>query len=128
MRNLLMVRYGEIYLKGLNRPYFLRALVSRVKEAARPFGGQVWLHDARVFISDMTDMDACRERVCKVFGVHSVAPAVEIEKDDFGAVCEQASLLMKDVNGTFKVEARRADKHYFLESPQINAKIGEYVL
>ena len=128
MRTLLMVRYGEIYLKGLNRPYFLRALVSRVKEAARPFGGQVWLHDARVFISDMTDMDACRERVCKVFGVHSVAPAVEIEKDDFGAVCEQASLLMKDVNGTFKVEARRADKHYFLESPQINAKIGEYVL
>ena len=128
MRKLLMVRYGEIYLKGLNRPYFLKALVNRVKEAARPFGGQVWLHDARVFISDMSDMDACRERVCKVFGVHSVAPAVEIEKDDFDAVCQQADLLMKDVNGTFKVEARRADKHYFLDSPQINAKIGEYVL
>ena len=47
MRKLLMVRYGEIYLKGLNRPYFLRALVQRVKEAAKPFGGQVWLHDAR---------------------------------------------------------------------------------
>ena len=53
MRKLLMVRYGEIYLKGLNRPYFLRALVSRVREAAKPFGGKVWLHDARVFVSDM---------------------------------------------------------------------------
>jgi len=128
MRKLLMVRYGEIYLKGLNRPYFLRALVSRVKEAARPFGGQVWLHDARVFISGASDIDACRERVCKVFGVHSVAPAIEIEKDDFEAVCQQASELMQGLTGTFKVDARRSDKHYFLESPQINAKIGEYVL
>ena len=128
MRKLLMVRYGEIYLKGLNRPYFLRALVARVKEAAKPFGGKVWLHDARVFISDMDDADACMQRVCKVFGVHSVAPAVEIEKDDFEAICQQANELMKDVNGTFKVEARRSDKHYFLESPQINAQIGEYVL
>ncbi len=128
MRKLLMVRYGEIYLKGLNRPYFLRALVSRVKEAAKPFGGQVWLHDARVFISGASDLDACRERVCKVFGVHSVAPAIEIEKDDFEAVCQQASELMQGLTGTFKVDARRSDKHYFLESPQINARIGEYVL
>ena len=128
MRKLLMVRYGEIYLKGLNRPYFLRALVQRVKEAARPFGGQVWLHDARIFISSASDLDACRERVCRVFGVHSIAPAVEIEKDDFEAVCQQAAELMKELDGTFKVDARRADKHYFLESPQINAKIGEYVL
>ncbi|MBE5782374.1 MAG: tRNA 4-thiouridine(8) synthase ThiI [Clostridiales bacterium] len=128
MRKLLMVRYGEIYLKGLNRPYFLRALVSRVKEAAKPFGGKVWLHDARVFISDVEDMEACMDRVRKVFGVHSVCPAIEMEKDNFEGICEQANLMMKDVNGTFKVDARRADKHYFMDSPQINRKLGEYVL
>ncbi|MBR6185256.1 MAG: tRNA 4-thiouridine(8) synthase ThiI [Clostridia bacterium] len=128
MRKLLMVRYGEIYLKGLNRPYFLRALVARVKEAAKPFGGKVWLHDARVFISDAEDMDGCMQRVAKVFGVHSIAPAVEMEKDDFEGICEQANQLMQGLCGTFKVEARRADKHYFLDSPQINAKVGEYVL
>lgn len=123
-----MVRYGEIYLKGLNRPYFLKALVRRVKEAAKPFGGQVWLHDARVFISDMNDMEGCMQRVSKVFGVHSIAPAIEMEKDDFEGICEQANELMQGLSGTFKVEARRADKHYFLDSPQINAKVGEYVL
>ena len=128
MRQLLMVRYGEIYLKGLNRPYFLRALVQRVKEAARPFGGQVWLHDARVFVSDMRDMEGCMQRIAKVFGVHSIAPALEMEKDDFEGICRQAHELMKGLSGTFKVEARRADKHYFLDSPQINAKVGEYVL
>ena len=128
MRKLLMVRYGEIYLKGLNRPYFLKALVKRVREAAKPFGGQVWLHDARVFVSDMNNPEACMERVSKVFGVHSIAPAIEMEKDDFEGICEQANELMRGLTGTFKVEARRADKHYFLDSPQINAKVGEYVL
>ena len=67
MQNLIMVRYGEIYLKGLNRPYFLRALVSRVRQAAKPFGGKVWLHDARVFVSDMQDVDACMDAVRRVF-------------------------------------------------------------
>ncbi len=128
MRKLLMVRYGEIYLKGLNRPYFLRALVQRVREAAKPFGAQVWLHDARVFLSGMEDMEGCMQRVAKVFGVHSVAPAIEMEKDDFEGICRQADELMQGLSGTFKVEARRADKHYFLDSPQINAKVGEYVL
>jgi len=128
MRKLLMVRYGEIYLKGLNRPYFLRALVNRVKEAARPFGGQVWLHDARVFVSGANDMEGCMQRIAKVFGVHSIAPAVEMDKEDFEGICEQANELMQGLSGTFKVEARRADKHYFLDSPQINAKVGEYVL
>lgn len=128
MRKLLMVRYGEIYLKGLNRPYFLKALVKRVKEAAKPFGGQVWLHDARIFISDAADLDGCMQRVAKVFGVHSIAPAIEMEKDNFEGICEQANELMQGLSGTFKVEARRADKHYFLDSPQINAKVGEYVL
>ena len=66
MRQLILVRYGEIYLKGLNRPYFMRALVSRVKQAVRPFGGRVWLHDARIFISDMNDMDGCMQAVSKV--------------------------------------------------------------
>ena len=128
MRKLLMVRYGEIYLKGLNRPYFLKALVKRVKEAAKPFGGEVWLHDARIFISGAEDLEGCMQRVSKVFGVHSIAPAIEMEKDNFEGICEQANQLMRGLSGTFKVEARRADKHYFLDSPQINARVGEYVL
>ena len=41
MRKLLLVKYGEIYLKGLNRPYFMRALVARVKEAVKGMGGRV---------------------------------------------------------------------------------------
>ena len=128
MQNLIMVPYGEIYLKGLNRPYFLRALVSRVRQAAKPFGGKVWLHDARVFVSDMQDVDACMDAVRRVFGVHSVCPAVAMAKDDFTAICAQAESMMRPLNGTFKVEARRSDKRFPLDSMQINRQMGEYVL
>ena len=128
MRKLLLVKYGEIYLKGLNRPYFMRALVERVRQAVDGMGCQVWLHDARVFVADIKDMDETAARVRKVFGVHSVCPAVEMDKDDFEGICEQAVALMAPLRGTFKVEARRSDKHYFLDSPEINARVGGYVL
>ena len=128
MDNLLLIRYGEIYLKGLNRPYFLRALLARVKEAVRPLGGQVWLKDARLFVQGVSDMDACIQRVTKVFGVHSVCPAVRLPKADFEQVCAQAAEMMRGMTGTFKVDARRSDKCYPLDSPEINAKMGGYIL
>ena len=128
MDNLLLIRYGEIYLKGLNRPYFLRALLARVKEAVKPLGGQVWLKDARLFVQGVSDMDACIQRVTKVFGVHSVCPAMRLPKADFEQVCAQAAEMMRGMTGTFKVDARRSDKRYPLDSPEINAKMGGYIL
>ena len=128
MRELLLVRYGEIFLKGLNRPVFLKALVKRVRAAVSPLGGTVWLHDGRVFVADAEDMDECIRRVTKVFGVHSVCPAVEMEKDDFDAVCEQAVRMTEGLSGTFKVVARRSDKRYPLDSPAINSEMGGRIL
>ncbi|WP_102411712.1 tRNA uracil 4-sulfurtransferase ThiI [Beduinella massiliensis] len=128
MRELLLVRYGEVHLKGQNRPYFLRTLVNAVKNAVREIGGNVWISDSRIFVSDAEDMDECIRRVTKVFGVHSVCPAVEMEKDDFEAVCREAVELMRPLTGTFKVNARRSDKHYPLDSPAINHQVGGCVL
>ena len=128
MRELLLVRYGEIFLKGLNRPVFLKALVKRVKQAVAPLGGTVWLHDGRVFVADAEDMDECIRRVTKVFGVHSVCPAVEMDKDSFEAVCQQAVRMTEGLSGTFKVVARRSDKRYPLDSPAINSEMGGCIL
>ena len=128
MRELLLVRYGEIFLKGLNRPVFLKALVKRVKAAVAPLGGTVWLHDGRVFVADARDTDECIRRVTKVFGVHSVCPAIEMDKDSFEAVCQQAVKMTEGLSGTFKVSARRSDKRYPLDSPAINSEMGGCIL
>ncbi len=128
MREVLQVRFGEIFLKGLNRPTFMRMLVSRVRDAVREVEGHVWLSDSRVYVSDVTDMDEAIRRVTKVFGVHSVCRAIEMEKDSFEAICAQAVELLKDHEGSFKVSARRSDKRYFMDSPAINMEMGGYIL
>ena len=106
MRNLLLVRYGEIFLKGQNRPLFMRALVKRIKYAVKDLGATVLLHDGRILVSDFDDLDECIRRVTKVFGVHSLCPAVEMPKDDFDALC----------------------KNYFMDSPAINIEMGHRIL
>ena len=128
MRELLLVRYGEVFLKGQNRPFFLRKLVDHVREAVSGVGGRVFLSDGRIYVSDFTDMDECIRRVTRVFGIHSVSPAVEMEKDDFEAICAQAARMMEPLSGTFKVLARRSDKRYPLDSPAIMREAGGYVL
>ncbi len=128
MRELLLVRYGEIFLKGQNRPVFMRALVKRIKRAVQDLGATVYLNDSRIFVTDYSDQDEAIRKVTKVFGVHSVCPAIEMPKEDFDAVAAQAVSMMADLRGTFKVTARRSDKRYPLDSPAINGQIGHRIL
>ena len=128
MRELLLVRYGEIFLKGLNRPFFMRALVKNIRESVKSLGAEVWLHDGRIFVADFEDLEACIARVTKVFGVHSVCPAIEMEKEDFEAIAAQAVRMMDGLQGSFKVSARRSDKRYPMDSPAINEELGGRIL
>ncbi len=128
MQDLLMVRYGEIFLKGLNRPYFIRALVRKIRYALRGTGADVHVHDGRILVRGFSDTEECISRVTKVFGVHSVTPSVEMPKEDFDAICDQAIEMVKDLSGTFKVSARRSDKRYPLNSPAINEEVGYRIL
>ena len=128
MREVLLVRYGEVFLKGQNRPFFLRKLVDHVKLAVQGVHGHVWLSDGRIYVSDYSDQDEAIRRVCRVFGVHSVSPAVEMEKNDFQAICAQAAKMMENRSGTFKVLAKRSDKRYPLDSPAIMREAGGYIL
>jgi thiamine biosynthesis protein ThiI len=128
MERLLLVKYSEIFLKGLNRPWFLKLLLTRIREAIKGLGAKAQLSDSRIYVSGYTDETAVIEKITKVFGVHSVCPAIEMDKENFEALENQAVSLMKNLEGTFKVQARRSDKNYPLESPEINARIGAAVL
>lgn len=127
MRNVLLVRYGEVFLKGANRPQFLKQLVDNVKRAVRPIHGHVWMSDSRIYISDIEDMDDCVRRVRKVFGLYSVSPAVECAKDldEIAQVCVQ---MMENESGTFKVYGKRSDKHFPLNSLELGAELGGRIL
>ena len=127
MQDVLLVRYGEVFLKGANRPFFLKALTSNIRKAVKEVGGHVWFSDARIYVSGFDDLQECIRRVTKVFGVYSVSPASEMEKD-LDAVSARCVELMKDREGTFKVFARRSDKSFPMNSLELAAELGGRIL
>ena len=127
MRKVLLVRYGEVFLKGANRPHFLKLLTDNFKRAVKPIGGKVWLSDSRIYVSDVEDMDECVRRVRKVFGLYSVSPAIECEKD-LDVIAEQCIEMMKGKRGSFKVYGKRSDKKFPMNSLEFAAELGGRIL
>jgi thiamine biosynthesis protein ThiI len=119
---------GEIFLKGDNRPQFISALVKRVRYAVKPLGGRVESVQGRIFVHDLGENAGLAERrVSRIFGVHSLSHALEVEKE-MPLIEEAARELSKDLTGSFRVSARRADKRFPLDSMQLNALLGGVVL
>ena len=127
MRKVLLARFGEVHLKGQNRPYFMRVLVDNVKKMVAPIGGHVWLSDSRIYVSDFEDMDECVSLVTKVFGIYSVSPALEMEKD-LDRIAEETVRWMDGVTGTFKVMCKRSDKRFPLNSQELAVELGGRIL
>jgi thiamine biosynthesis protein ThiI len=134
-RNVYIVRCGEVALKGLNKPYFERMLVERIKKMLKKYEGvEVKRHEGLIFVR--TDKALKEEEVIgqisKVFGVASISPAVEVETDidKIGEAAVEYMLRLIEEKGvqTFKVEAKRADKTFQIKSPDIAKIIGAKVL
>ena len=140
-RNILIVRAGEVALKGMNKPYFERMLVDRIKanlkkisEVGKDKDIDIYRHEGLIYVKadKALDIDEIIQETVKVFGVASVSKAVEAESD-LDAIGAEAVRYMKaliEERGikTFKVEAKRADKNFPVKSPEIGRIIGAKVL
>lgn len=134
-KNILIVRCGEVALKGMNKPYFERMLVDRIKNNLKSFQGvDVKRSEGLIFVraDKKLDIDAIIKEISKVFGVASISKAVEAPSD-MDAIGEEAVKYMLDLiekRGihTFKVEGKRADKTFPVKSPEIGRIIGAKVL
>jgi len=134
MEPVLLVRYAEIHLKGLNRPYFERSLMQRISLALRPLSVKVVREQGRVFVFGVTaeEMDSAADKLTRVFGIHSVSPALAVEKDWDAMVDAAKTLVGKRIEGadsaSFKVVARRADKRFSMRSQDICREMGGLLL
>ena len=134
-KDLYIVRCGEVALKGMNRPYFERVLLERVKKAIECYEDtEANWKDGLMFVRvpHGADEDEVISKCVRVFGVASVSPAVQAPKEmnDIGRL---ASEFMKEIIAeeeikTFKVRAKRADKTFPIESPEIARQVGGMVL
>ncbi len=134
MQEVLLIKNGELALKGLNRGTFEAVLLKNLRRALRPVG-QFELRKAQsaVYIEprqEETDWDEVEDRVAKVFGISAFSRACVTEKD-IAAIQEAAAAYLEEPlrdARTFKVEAKRADKKFPLTSPQLCAQVGAHLL
>ncbi|MCL2195739.1 MAG: tRNA 4-thiouridine(8) synthase ThiI [Oscillospiraceae bacterium] len=134
MTEILLIKAGELVLKGNNRRTFEQQLVRNLRHALEPFGQwQFSLQQSTLQVIPANrhmDMHRAAARVGQVFGIAGYSRALRLPKsmDDILANC--ASYLDEQLVGarTFKCEAKRSDKTFALNSPQICAKVGEQLL
>ena len=137
MDNVIIIRYAEIHLKGLNRPFFEKALVKNVADAlAFTEGVLVRRGESRVYVENVPDgkVPAVLDALGRVYGIHSYSPAVRLPQD-FEAAAEALAGMVAQVRTKlpgevvrFRVEAKRADKRFPMRSNDMAAAAGALIL
>lgn len=132
MKDLILVRYGEIGIKGDNRHLFEDKLIQNIEQSLADIGEvEVYKTRGRVFVETDANTAIVTERLQKVFGIVGVCPAKKVELDFEEIKTAGLELVNRELTGepqTFKVEARRANKEFEYDSMDINRELGAYVL
>lgn len=127
MKKVIMIKYGEIYLKGNNRSFFENLLLKNIKYALFGMKATAKRVRTRYFVEDYdeNEEDKIVKRLLTVFGIHSISRAIELDTnvDDIKDFCGKLK-----IDTTFKVETNRADKHFEINSMQFNCLIGDIIL
>ncbi|HEY8363677.1 MAG TPA: tRNA uracil 4-sulfurtransferase ThiI [Tissierellaceae bacterium] len=134
MDKVISVSFGELALKGLNRRFFEDQLVSNIKRAIKDIGfDKIYKEQGKLYIeANEENFPQILNRLKKVFGLVNISPCIRTEKDmEFieKAAIEIMNEKLRDNNiKTFKVESRRSDKNFPLNSQEISRKIGGVIL
>ena len=135
MREIILIKLGEMVLKGLNRKGFdsvLRKNIARRLKAAGRF--DIREAQSTIYITpaegEAADMDAACGIISKIFGLASFTRACEVEKDLSAIMAASETYLGAELSqaATFKVECKRSDKRFPLKSPEICAQVGGFLL
>lgn len=134
MEHVLLIRYDEIHLKGLNRPFFERKLINSIKCALSALDADVKKEQGRIYVYGVSEenTEEAVDRLTRVFGIHSISPAVGVDKD-WPTIVSAAKDIMERAaanskKATFKCICRRSDKGFFMNSEQINRELGHEML
>lgn len=137
MEDVIIIRYAEIHLKGLNRSFFEKTLVRNAQKALAGIEGAVVRRgESRIYAENIMPKRQAEaiDALSRVFGIHSISPAVRLAQDFSAAADVLASLVEQERKNfpqetvMFRVEARRADKRFPLTSAQMAAEAGAVIL
>ena len=128
----ILVRYGELTLKGTNRRRFTNVLKENVIQSLRSLEGtRVKCERDRMFISlfEEANVNEVMNRLTKIFGIKSISPVFKTTQnlEDIKQLC--VSLAKDFANGdTFKIDVKRVDKSFSLDTYQLQRELGGVIL
>ena len=134
MKEIILIKNGELALKGLNRATFEDVLIKNIRKRIKPLGEFEYRKEQSTVsvipMSDDTDMDEVSKRVGRVFGIARYSRALQVAKDMDEIKTQAPKYLAEQLRfaRTFKVEAKRSDKKFPLTSPEISAEVGGAIL
>ncbi|MDE6302099.1 MAG: tRNA 4-thiouridine(8) synthase ThiI [Clostridia bacterium] len=140
MDRVIIIRYGEIFLKGKNKSFFESLLISNIKNSLKRFKYEFSHSQGRYVVGgyDVDFEDEIIDTLKKVFGIHSLSVADRAKtdyQDDFPSVKESIKRLALKLeeentknNATFRMSVKRADKHIPQKSFEIAAHLAGVVL
>lgn len=134
MNEIILIKLGEIVLKGLNRRMFEDVLIKNIKESITKDGDfKIWSSQSTIYvqpISEDIDLDITADKIGKIFGIAAYVKSLICEKDleqiKISSENYLEDLLMSAK--TFKVESKRADKKFPYKTPEISREVGGYLL
>ncbi len=134
MKEIVLIKNGELVLKGLNRNTFEDILIKNMKKALKELGEFKFTKSQSTIIveslDEETDLDDAVESLKRVFGIAALSRAAVAQKDMTSIKSITIDYLEEELNcaKTFKVEAKRSDKKFPLKSPEICRELGGYIL
>lgn len=135
MKKAYLVKYGEIAIKGKNRYLFENTLIDHIKGRLAKIGSfKVVKEQGRIYIEPLEaiEEDDIVGVLTKIFGLVGICPVMVLDSSDFNHIKEMAKQYIEEeynqYDFTFKVEAKRAIKTYFLNSMEIAKEVGSYLL
>lgn len=133
-KEMILLKCGEIALKGLNRRSFEDALMRNCRHALSHLGSfRITSAQSTVYVEALDDdifIDDVEERLKKVFGIAALTRAAVLPKDFEAVAAAAPGYLERYLSGakSFKVEAKRSDKSFPMKSPQLCAELGGVLL
>ena len=130
MYQLLLLRYGELGLKGKNKGQFIAKLENNIRRALPD--KEILSTWGRLWVPLDHDLEETLARLSNVFGLYSVSPVIECSRDgkleDIADACERVLRSSLPRGGSFKIESRRSDKTFPLTSPELSKTVGSMIL
>ena len=124
-----MIKYGELTTKKDNRTFFIKKLVSNIKNILKNYEYEIKYDRVRMYINaDDNYIDEIANKLSKVFGIHGIVICQKVNNNT-DEIKSKVLEIIKNINfNTFKVETKRADKSFSIHTMEFNNIIGSLVL